>query len=168
MRSPALSPRKRPRPSNQQVTMSSLYLSFFSGYLAVMEAKKASVSPVMAWHLQELIGDVELYGWAPTRAFHAMWFQQLEHSRVNWLMRTPRSNPGAPWSGTMPQSLPSRYQPPFNSSRSHQRRVRCTMCWPSQDPELVQRLTSACARMQPHTPRICTCVPTGSVTSQLY
>ena len=36
---------------------------FVSGYLAVMATEKLAVHPLIAQHLQELIGNVELYGW---------------------------------------------------------------------------------------------------------
>ena len=52
---------------------------FISEYLAVIEAEKPAIYPVMTWHLQESMGDSELYGWEPVRAFHAIWLQQLEH-----------------------------------------------------------------------------------------
>ena len=49
---------------------------FISGYLAVMAAEKMAVHPLMAQHLQELMGDTELYGWETIGAFHAIWLQQ--------------------------------------------------------------------------------------------
>ena len=47
-------------------------LLFVSGYLAIMAAEKPSVHPLMAQHLQELMGEAELYGWEPIRAFHTV------------------------------------------------------------------------------------------------
>ena len=55
---------------------------FFCGYLAVMEAEKPAVHPVMGRHLQELMGDAELYDWEPVMTFHGVWLQQLEHGQV--------------------------------------------------------------------------------------
>ena len=43
----------------------------------MMEAEKLAVHTLMA-HLQELMEDVELYGWEPIGAFHPIWLQQLE------------------------------------------------------------------------------------------
>ena len=57
---------------------------FIGSYLAVMETKKPAMYPLMAQHLLELMGDVELYSWEPFGAFHAMWLQQLEHGHVTW------------------------------------------------------------------------------------
>ena len=30
------------------------------------------------------MADAEIYGWEATRAFHAVWLQQLEQGRVTW------------------------------------------------------------------------------------
>ena len=49
-----------------------------------MATEKPSVHPNMVQHFQELMSNVEIYGWEPVRAFHALWLQQLEHSRVTW------------------------------------------------------------------------------------
>ena len=57
---------------------------FVSGYLEVMEAETPVVYPLMDEHLQELMGDAELCGWEPVRAFHAVWLQQLKHGWVTW------------------------------------------------------------------------------------
>ena len=57
---------------------------FVSGWLIAMEGEKPAVKSHMARHLQELIPDTELYGWDKARAFHAVWFQQLEHGRLTW------------------------------------------------------------------------------------
>ena len=57
---------------------------FVSGFLMVMILEKQSVRPYMLQHLQDLMADADLYGWEPIRAFHAIWFQQLEQSHVTW------------------------------------------------------------------------------------
>ena len=49
-----------------------------------MEAGKQLFVPLMACHLQELMADMELYGWELVRAFHAIWLQQLENRHVKW------------------------------------------------------------------------------------
>ena len=38
----------------------------FRGYLVVMVVEKTSVHPLMIQHLQDLMSDVELYGWEPS------------------------------------------------------------------------------------------------------
>ena len=38
----------------------------------------------MIQHLQDLVDDVDLYGWEPVWAFHAVWLQQLEEGCVTW------------------------------------------------------------------------------------
>ena len=40
--------------------------------------------PLMAAHLEELMGDAELYGLECVHAFHAVWLQQLEHCCSVW------------------------------------------------------------------------------------
>ena len=60
---------------------------FVSGYLAVMVAEKTSVHSLMSQHLQDLVSDVELYGWEPVTAFQAIWLQQLEQGRRPGLIR---------------------------------------------------------------------------------
>ena len=38
----------------------------------------------MMQHLQDIMGDAELYTWEPIWAFHAVWLQQLEQGHVTW------------------------------------------------------------------------------------
>ena len=57
---------------------------FVSGYLSVMSVEKGSVRLYTLQHLQDIMADVELYGWEPIRAFHAIWLQQLEQGCVTW------------------------------------------------------------------------------------
>ena len=38
----------------------------------------------MSAYLAELMADAELYGWEATKAFHAVWLQQLEQGQVTW------------------------------------------------------------------------------------
>ena len=49
-----------------------------------MEEERDQVKPYMIEHLQELMEDVESYGWEPLRAYHAAWFQKMEQERVSW------------------------------------------------------------------------------------
>ena len=72
---------------------------FVSRYLAVMSAEKPSMHPLVADHLQNLMGDTELYSWETIRAFHAMWFQQLELGRVTWADEEVKVKIFMPWSG---------------------------------------------------------------------
>ena len=55
---------------------------FVSGYMLMMEAEKLAITPLMAQHIQERMGDAELYRWEPVHACHAVWLQQLQHGRV--------------------------------------------------------------------------------------
>ena len=48
----------------------------------VMAAEKPSICLLMIQHLQDLMSDVELYGWELVKAFHAIWLLQLEQGRV--------------------------------------------------------------------------------------
>ena len=52
---------------------------FVSGYLAIMEIVKRSIKHIMAKHLKKLMADDEVYGWAPVRAYYAIWLQQIEN-----------------------------------------------------------------------------------------
>ena len=45
---------------------------FVSEYLPVMLAKKEPMRPYVMQHLQDIMADVELYGWESIRAFHAL------------------------------------------------------------------------------------------------
>ena len=38
----------------------------------------------MVAHLQEMVGDVETFGWHMVRAYHAVWLQHQEQGRVTW------------------------------------------------------------------------------------
>ena len=45
---------------------------FVSGFLTMMAGKKDTIRPFMIQHLQELMEDMELYGWKHIPAFHAV------------------------------------------------------------------------------------------------
>ena len=62
-----------------------LFISLFvSGYLAILDNVKPALKPPMTKHPKELMGDVELYGWVPVRAYHAVWLQQIENGQARW------------------------------------------------------------------------------------
>ena len=42
------------------------------GYLIIMRGEKDAVRAKMASHLEELMGDLELYGWDRVRAYHGV------------------------------------------------------------------------------------------------
>ena len=48
---------------------------FVCGFLMVMATEKESIRPYMLQHLQNLMADVELYGWELIWAFHSIWLQ---------------------------------------------------------------------------------------------
>ena len=51
---------------------------FISGYLAMMKTEKLTLK-LMTHHIQELMADMELYGWEPIHSYHAIWLQQIEN-----------------------------------------------------------------------------------------
>ena len=57
---------------------------FVQGYLIVMSGEKETVSAKMASILEDLMGDVELYGWERIRAYHGVWLNQLEQGGASW------------------------------------------------------------------------------------
>ena len=54
------------------------------GYLIVMKAETVAVRAKMATHLQELMGDTEIYGWERVRAYHGVWLNKLEQDWATW------------------------------------------------------------------------------------
>ena len=58
------------------------------------------VKAKMASHLEELMGNAELYGWERVRAFHGVWLNQLEQGWPTWeegeekIPACPRLAPG--------------------------------------------------------------------------
>ena len=62
---------------------------FVSAYLAIVEMVKRSFKSIIARHLKELIADAGVYGWALVRAYHAIWLQQIENGRVQWMNAEP-------------------------------------------------------------------------------
>ena len=55
---------------------------FISRYLSVMAAEKESVQSYMIQHLQDIMGDAELYGSGSILAFHAVSLQKLKQGCV--------------------------------------------------------------------------------------
>ena len=46
--------------------------------IIVMKSEKETVRAKMASHLEDLMGDVERYGWERFRAYRGVWLKQLE------------------------------------------------------------------------------------------
>ena len=57
---------------------------FTNGYLGVAAAESGPIREYMLEHLQELMEDVESYGWKVVRDYHAAWLQLLEQGRAAW------------------------------------------------------------------------------------
>ena len=51
---------------------------FVNEYLAVVAIESMSVTEYMMLPLQEMMEDVELYGWRIVQEFHATWLQLIE------------------------------------------------------------------------------------------
>ena len=49
-----------------------------------MKDEKEAVRAKMASHLEDLMEDVELYGWERVRAYHIVWLNQLEQGWATW------------------------------------------------------------------------------------
>ena len=59
--------------------------SFVRGYLIVLKDVQVSeVKDRMVLHLEELMEDVDIYGWEKVKAFHAAWLNQMEQRRCDW------------------------------------------------------------------------------------
>ena len=53
--------------------------AFVQGYLIVMSYKiDTQVNAQMSQHIEELMEDMDVYGWDRVRAVHAAWLNQLE------------------------------------------------------------------------------------------
>ena len=57
---------------------------FVQGHLIVMRGKKETITAKMASHLEELMGDSELYGWERVRAYDGVWLNQLQQGQESW------------------------------------------------------------------------------------
>ena len=58
---------------------------FVQGHLISMKGEGGGgIKERMAAHLEDLMSDAKLYGWEWTRAFHGVWFNQLEQGRSTW------------------------------------------------------------------------------------
>ena len=49
-----------------------------------MKGEKETVRVKMASHLEDLMGDAEIYGWEKVRAYHGVWLKQLELGWASW------------------------------------------------------------------------------------
>ena len=55
-----------------------------SDYLAVMEAVKLALLPLITCHVKELMAKAKFYGGEPVHAFHAVWLQRHENIWIKW------------------------------------------------------------------------------------
>ena len=53
-------------------------MAFVNGYLTVMAIESVQIKLRMLTHLQELMDDVQDYGWPTVKSYHATWLQHLE------------------------------------------------------------------------------------------
>ena len=51
---------------------------FTNGFMCVAAAESAVIKDYMYNHLQELMEDVEVYGWKVVKDYHAAWLQLME------------------------------------------------------------------------------------------
>ena len=86
---------------------------FVSGYLAIMETVKPVRKPFILRHLKDLMADTEVYGWATVHAYHAVWLQQIENGRAQWMdvdaklaSHARRAKPFTGWGGVTGKNNP--------------------------------------------------------------
>ena len=105
-------------PSDQPAIYNQLpSMAFVNSYLTVMFREPPHIKALMLNHLQELIEEVEHYGWPMVRAYHATWLQHIEHGRVAWGDTAVKLKLHLPWCGIMswpPQTLLRPTQPPHS------------------------------------------------------
>ena len=51
------------------------------GYITIMSAEDNSIRGKMLQHLEELMGDVGLYGWEHVHAYHVIGLNQMDNGR---------------------------------------------------------------------------------------
>ena len=52
--------------------------AFVHGYVIVMHSEHSETMDKMAYHLVELMRDIDLCGWEKIRAYHGVWINQME------------------------------------------------------------------------------------------
>ena len=52
-------------------------MAFVSGYLIVMDSQHQDTKAFLDSHLQDIMEDVEAYGWPVVRDFHSTWLQHI-------------------------------------------------------------------------------------------
>ena len=52
--------------------------------MCVAVEESVTIKEYMYDHLQELMEDIETYGWKVVRDYHAAWLQLMEQGRVTW------------------------------------------------------------------------------------
>ena len=57
---------------------------FTNTFMCVAAAESVVVKDYIYSHLQELMEDVEVYGWKVVKDYHAAWLQFMEQGRAAW------------------------------------------------------------------------------------
>ena len=57
---------------------------FTHGYLSMATDESVVIKEYMYNHLQEILQDVEVYGWKVVKDYHAAWLQLMEHGQAAW------------------------------------------------------------------------------------
>ena len=122
-----------------------LFLSLFvKGYLITMKGEEGATKDKMVTNLEDLMEDLELYGWQKLRAYHSVW----PH---NW-----KTKPSFPFAGPSfgiwpPQmqhlSLPQPHQAPGGVLKVGS----CTTLWPGLAHRPARLSTKGAAQMPQHT-----------------
>ena len=57
---------------------------FTYGYVSLAAVKSVVIKEYMYNHLQELMENIEVYGWKVVKDYHAVWLQLLEQGGAAW------------------------------------------------------------------------------------
>ena len=58
--------------------------AFVQGNLIIMQSEDTNTQGKITQHLEELMGDCNLYGWDKVQAFHGVWLNQMEQRCLLW------------------------------------------------------------------------------------
>ena len=77
--------------------------------MKILDRENLAIKALMATHLGELMGDVELYGWEAMNAFNTVWLQQIDqgHDRPGYQPQLPLSPGVAPVISLSHQARPA-------------------------------------------------------------
>ena len=142
-----------------QIIYKELSIPLVQGYLIVMRCEMEAVRAKMASHLEDLMGDLELYVWERVRAYHGVWLNQLEQGRATWEDEEDKVRFRMPLSGTRPPPL--HQQSPLQQRqvpRSSQSRPLSTMYQPGPSQKSARPTVRASVPMEQPTPTSM-CVP---------